>query len=306
LEKKSFLSENKHLIWWGPAVIVFTVILLFLYEVNVEYGLYFIFFCLISWLLILYFQWKKYRKDTRKENIQADVRSDFDEQKWLAVKEKEDFFTLWTHQIKTPIAALNLILQSESPDIRQCKLETFKIESYVEMALNYLRFDTMGNDLVLKDYELDKMVKAVVKKLAPIFINKHLSITLGNLDFTILTDDKWFSFVLEQIISNAVKYTKEGGVTVSAQKDRDEVILCVADTGMGIRKEDIPRLFEKGFTGYNGRMDKKASGLGLYLCRGVSAKLGHELWVESEENKGTQVYIKIKSESINRDNLSKM
>lgn len=174
------------------------------------------------------------------------------------------------------------------------------------MALNYLRFDGMSNDMVLSSVSLSSMAKQVVKKFRTVFIHKHISVQLENLDYNILTDEKWFVFVLEQIVSNAVKYTNEGSVTISAREEGRRILVEIKDTGIGIQSEDIPRLFQKGFTGYNGRMDKKASGLGLYLSKGVCNKLGHGLDVESVRGEGTKVTISVYNEKVKNSDLTKM
>ena len=225
---------------------------------------------------------------------------------WEELQEKQDFFALWAHQIKTPIAALNLLLQGEKQDAAVCRQELFKIESYVEMALNYLRFEEMSNDLVLERNSLEQLVRQVVKKYAAIFIYNHISIQLEHLNYTVLTDEKWFCFALEQILSNALKYTKQGSVKISAEETENGLQIFVKDTGIGIKREDLPRIFEKGFTGYNGRMDKKASGLGLYLCKGVCEKLGHEIRVVSEEGEGTTVILTLQLEKVQQRDLVNM
>ena len=223
-----------------------------------------------------------------------------------SLEEMTDYYTMWAHQIKTPIAALNLLLQGEKQDAAVCRQELFKIESYVEMALNYLRFEEMSNDLVLERNSLEQLVRQVVKKYAAIFIYNHISIQLEHLNYTVLTDEKWFCFALEQILSNALKYTKQGSVKISAEESANGLKVSVKDTGIGIRSEDLPRIFEKGFTGYNGRMDKKASGLGLYLCKGVCEKLGHGISVASKEGEGTTVMINLQCEKVQQGDLVNM
>lgn len=260
----------------------------------------------LIWVILMFLLYGNYKKDLEKEN-NIEIKEDTEyKQKWEKSKDKEDFFTLWAHQIKTPIAALNLLLQSDNPDIYECKQESFKIESYVEMALNFLRYDSMGNDLLLESYMLEDIIKGCVKKFSTVFIHKHLSVKLENLKFNVITDDKWLSFVFEQILSNALKYTNEGSITISAENIGEEIVISISDTGIGIRSEDIPRLFEKGFTGFNGRMDKKASGLGLYLCKGICDKLGHGLSISSIEGSGTTVTVTVKKEKVNRIDLTKM
>lgn len=203
-----------------------------------------------------------------------------------------DYFTLWAHQIKTPIAAMRLLLRQnvQTPEEiyeqhRESESELFKIEQYVEMVLQYLRLNSSINDFVLKEYSLDDMIRQAVRKYAPMFIRKKLALQYEPIDVKVVTDEKWLVFVIEQILSNAIKYTKEGSISIYMK----DSALVVEDTGIGILSEDLPRIFEKGYTGYNGRNDKKASGIGLYLCRQILKKLGHKVYVESEPGKGTRV-----------------
>ncbi len=215
--------------------------------------------------------------------------------------EMTDYFTLWTHQIKTPIAAMYLLLQQEIPEQdrsreihfmkqyfiqkREIESELFKIEQYVEMVLQYLRLNSSVNDFVLQEYELDGMVRQAVRKYAPMFIRRKLSLHYEPLQVKAVTDEKWLTFVLEQILSNAIKYTSAGDIFVRMEGG----CLVVEDTGIGILPEDLPRIFDKGYTGYNGRSDKKASGIGLYLVKKILEKLGHKILIESEPGKGTKV-----------------
>lgn len=225
---------------------------------------------------------------------------------WKIIREKEDFFHLWAHQIKTPIAALSVLLQGDEADISACRRELLHIENYVGMALNYARFDNMSNDLCLEPCVLESMVKPLLKKYAPIFIHNHLKVELENLDVMILTDEKWFSFVLEQLLSNALKYTRVGSVQICTKENDAGLEVGILDSGIGIRAEDLPRIFEKGYTGYNGRLDKKASGLGLYLCKGICDKLGHQLQITSTVGKGTSVWIHCPQTSDVGNNLTKL
>lgn len=267
-----------------------------LYNIETEFIFYEISFVLIITVIAAIVNRKS--KNDMTGNVEPDIEQKKDREEWEKVREKEDFFALWAHQVKTPIAALKLLLEDENPNNYSCKRELFKIENYVEMALNYLRFEELSGDLVLEKCRLLPLVKQVVKKFSTIFIHQHLSIEFENLDCEILTDDKWFSFVLEQVLSNSLKYTKEGGIKIFSRDTDLGKEIVVKDTGVGIRTEDIPRVFEKGYTGYNGRVDKKASGIGLYLCKGVCNKLGHGIRVESEIGKGTDVIITVHKEKI--------
>ena len=198
-----------------------------------------------------------------------------------------EYYTLWAHQIKTPIASMRLTLQNEdTPLSRRLTAELGRIERYVEREMAYLRLDADSTDYVLREYELDPIVRGAVKKFAGEFIERRLTLDYRPTGAHVLTDEKWLSFVLEQLLSNALKYTQEGSVSIFLEAP---AALCVADTGIGIAPEDLPRIFEQGFTGCNGRGDKRASGLGLYLCRRVCKNLGHAISAESEPGKGTTV-----------------
>jgi signal transduction histidine kinase len=200
-----------------------------------------------------------------------------------------EYYTLWAHQIKTPLAAMRLTLQNEdTPLSRRLTGELGRVERYVEMVLAYVRLDGEATDYVLREYELDPLLRAAVKKFSGEFIDRRLALDLQPTHMRVLTDEKWLSFVLEQLISNALKYTPSGKISLYAA---GENTLCIADTGIGIAPEDLPRIFEPGYTGLNGRTDKRASGLGLYLCRRVCRNLGHTISAESEPGKGTTVRI---------------
>lgn len=201
-----------------------------------------------------------------------------------------DYYTLWVHQIKTPIAAMHLTLQNEDSAVsRKLSAELFRIEQYVEMVLTYLRLDAPSTDYVIQSYELDPIIRQTVRKFAGEFINRKIRLDYTPVQETVVTDRKALSFVLEQVLSNALKYTPEGSIRIYM---RPAKTLCIADTGIGIAPEDLPRIFEKGYTGCNGRIDQKASGIGLYLCRRICTNLNHPIFVESDEH-GTTVCIRL-------------
>ena len=152
------------------------------------------------------------------------------------------------------------------------------------MALNYIRLDSNSNDLVIKELDLDEVIRGCVRRYAAQFIRKKLTIKYSGTDVKVLSDEKWLTFIIEQLLSNAVKYTEKGFVEISVS---DEKLLSVKDTGIGIAQEDIPRIFEKGFTGYNGRENSKSTGLGLYLCEKAAKMLGHKISAQSEIGKGS-------------------
>lgn len=200
-----------------------------------------------------------------------------------------DYYTVWVHQIKTPIASMRLHLQNEDTALsRKLVTDLFRVEQYVEMVLTFLRLNSESTDYVIKEYDLDAIIKQTVKKLAGEFISRKLSLVYEPLNTTVITDEKWLSFVIEQVLSNALKYTPSGSITITLESDKK---LCIRDTGIGIASEDLPRIFENGFTGYNGRSDKKASGIGLYLCKRICANLGHTIKAESTVDEGTIITI---------------
>ena len=200
-----------------------------------------------------------------------------------------EYYTIWVHQIKTPIAAMRLQLQGEDSDSSRELLEELqRIEQYVEMVLTYLRLDSGSTDYVLKKLDLDDIIRQAVRKYASQFIRKKIRLTYEPLSCEVLTDEKWLLFVIEQVLSNALKYTRSGEISITLEAPKT---LCIRDTGIGIAPEDLPRIFENGFTGYNGRNDKKASGIGLYLCRRICSRLNHEIIITSKVDVGTEVRI---------------
>ena len=202
-----------------------------------------------------------------------------------------EYYTRWSHQIKTPIAAMELLLQEEPADVRALKRELLKTSQYVEMALSYQRMEGDGNDLVIQRYELRPVVMQAVKKVSPLLIHKHISFSAGDLSGEVLTDEKWLVFVLEQLLTNASKYTKEGG---SVRIGKENGLLVLRDTGIGIRPEDLPRIFEWGYTGYNGRLDKRSTGVGLALVKQVMEMLGNKMEIRSVLGEGTEVFLDLR------------
>lgn len=220
-----------------------------------------------------------------------------------------DYYSMWVHQIKTPISAMKLLLEAEREELgqlmcddeqSQCLLsdnmnsfedELFRIEEYVSMALQYQRVSSTENDFVLEKVSVDGVIRDTIKKYAKIMIRRHIGMNYSGTVQEVYTDGKWLAFMLEQILSNAIKYTPHGVVTIETAEEKDRFFITIKDTGIGIKAEDLPRVFEKGYTGYNGHADKKATGIGLYLCRQMADKLGHTIRMESEIGKGTKVWI---------------
>ena len=287
------------------------------------------------------------------EKEKRSLLSELDEKK----KDMSDYYTMWTHQIKTPISAMRLLLQrdngggrcadSDNGEVkktnslyteegieRQALEELFKIEQYAEMALHYARLDSLSSDLLFKKQDIYEIFKKALKKYSVLFIGSGLSFSMEEFDCQIITDEKWLSFVVEQILSNALKYTTSGYIkiygidkagqtaetaetaktaetagaaetaetaeTAKTEKTAEKAVdtIVIEDSGIGIRESDLPRIFERGFTGYNGRMDKKSTGIGLYLCKQILDRLSHSIKVESAVGKGTKVYLSFHQEEL--------
>jgi signal transduction histidine kinase len=212
-------------------------------------------------------------------------------------KEYEEFITSWVHQVKTPIAVSRLLIENNSSSQNKDTLysieeELDKIENYIEQALYYSKIDDFSKDYLINEVELNKLVKESVKKQAKTFINKKINIEIENADLMVATDKKWLLFILDQVLTNSLKYTSIGGeikiyglIEARAQK------LIIEDNGIGIKPEDLDRVFDKGFTGYNGRENYKATGIGLYLSKKLARRLGHDMYVESKYSEYTKIII---------------
>lgn len=316
---KYLKKKRSTIIFYFTCIIIFSLVF-YLYSIDMEPILYS--FLLTSSILIIYFiydfsrYYTKHKllyglkiqsrihsieitepKDLIEEDYQGIIENLYNDRLSIssnALKkhsEMVDYYSMWAHQIKTPISAMSLLLQgSDNKENKALQMELFKIEQYVEMVLGYLRIEDSSSDLVLQNYSLDNIVKQSIRKYAAMFIRKNISLDFRELNCTILTDEKWILFVMEQILSNALKYTNKGKISIYMDDKKDKV-LVIEDTGIGIAEEDLPRVFEKGFTGYNGRMDKKATGIGLYLCEKILNKLSHNITITSKVGEGTKVYI---------------
>lgn len=228
-------------------------------------------------------------KDYREIMDMLKEEEDFSRQKANAdYNNMIEYYTVWAHQIKTPIASMRLQIQSVDSDLaRRLDGDLNRIEAYVEMVLTFLRLDSGSTDYVIREIDLDGVIKPAIRKFARDFITKKLTMDFTETNFKAISDEKWLSFVIEQVLSNAVKYTNNGGIKIYMENG----VLCVEDTGIGISAEDLPRVFENGYTGFNGREDKRASGIGLYLCKRICDNLGHKISAESTPGVGTKIRI---------------
>lgn len=214
------------------------------------------------------------------------------------IRDTVDYYTVWAHQIKTPIAAMRLTLQKEDvPEARRLASELSRIEQYVEMVLVFVRLGSDYSDYVFARQDIDEIIRSSVKKFASEFIDRRIRLEYDSVDIQAVTDEKWFAFVVEQLLSNALKYTREGSIKIYSE----EKVLCIKDTGIGIAPEDLPRVFDKGYTGCNGRTDRRASGLGLYLCRRICQNLGIDISISSTVGEGTTVRLDLSQYKLRKE-----
>ena len=270
---------------------------------------------IVAGVIDFVFTFSKHRKLTQNEipassdpiekDYQEIIRKLKEEEAYSRQKTTSDYnnmveyYTVWAHQIKTPIASMRLQIQSEDTEsARKLMGDLNRIEAYVEMVLTFLRLDSDSTDYLIKEYDLDEIIRPAIRKFSREFILKKLKLEYEPIEFKTITDSKWLSFIVEQVISNAVKYTSEGSVRICMSEPG---ILCIEDTGIGISDEDLPRIFENGYTGFNGREDKRASGIGLYLCKRISDNLGHKIYAESKVGEGTKIFLDMRAKKLDVD-----
>ena len=324
---KSYLKKNIKVYILFVVFIAVFFIMFYLYNLPLEALIYTGSLCFLASLIASFLDFVNYRESYKKlkfleKNIlndledlpkSLDIRIDYyhkiieklyEELEKLTQENRQkntdmvDYYSMWVHQIKTPIAAMNFLLDNEEIDRKILQQELFKIERYVEMVLTYIRLDSISSDYVITKINLDEVVKDSVKKYATIFINKKIKLNYVSHETMVISDKKWLSFAFEQILGNSVKYTSTGGeITIETCENK----LIIEDNGMGIKEEDLPRIFEKGFTGFNGRYEKKSSGLGLYLCKKTLDKLGHHIEISSKVGEGTRIEITFPKEDTLRD-----
>ena len=324
---KSYLKKNIKIYILFVVFIAIFFIMFYLYNLPLETLIYTGSFCFLVSLIASFLDFVNYRESYKKlkfleKNIlneldalpkSLDIRIDYyhkiieklyEDLEKLTQENRQkntdmvDYYSMWVHQIKTPIAAMNFLLDNEEVDQKNLQQELFKIERYVEMVLTYIRLDSTSSDYVITKINLDEVVKDSVKKYATIFINKKIKLNFVSHETMVISDKKWLSFAIEQILGNSVKYSNTGGkITIETCENK----LVIEDNGMGIKEEDLPRIFEKGFTGFNGRYEKKSSGLGLYLCKKTLDKLGHHIEISSKVGEGTRVEITFPKEDTLRD-----
>lgn len=287
-------------------VAVFIVLLIFFFVflfANLDFSLFYlsleiVTFCLLIYLFICWVTFKK------KENLQEQVNQLLIENRQLKNtidierKDLEEYFLLWVHQIKTPITVSDLILQKEkNPYTCQLKEQMFYIREYTNMAINYMKLKDRQADMDIAEVEIDKLLKSLLRKYSGLFIDKNISLDYQPIDTKIITDAKWATILIEQILANALKYTNSGKITLSF--DRDKNALKVKDTGIGIKSEDINKIFDRGYSGFNGRINEKSSGIGLYLVKNIAILLNIKIEVCSTVNVGSEFIICFPKQSYN-------
>ncbi|WP_454967904.1 sensor histidine kinase [Gemella sanguinis] len=324
---KSYIKKNLKIYLLLIVFIFIFVLIFYLYNLPFEALFYSGSLCLVVALIASIVDYNNYRKsyidlkyletnilssmedlpkslDIRVKYYQKIIERLHNEVERLKIEDNKkmedlaDYYSMWIHQIKTPIAAMNFLLDNEETDVKVFKQELFKIERYVEMVLTYIRLGSETSDYVITSIDLDEVVRENIKKYATLFINKKIKLNYVSHETYVISDKKWLGFAFEQLLSNAIKYTKSGG-EISINISESELI--IEDNGIGIYEEDLPRIFEQSFTGLNGRYEKKSSGLGLYLCKKTLDKLQHKIEITSEVNKGTKVIVSFPKKDIFRD-----
>ena len=320
-----YLKRIRFVLLWSLLCAGIFFLIFVLEEINLKAAVYPTVLCLAFGLLFLLCGYLRYKKTGQKlehllqgegpyedslpiaqdgieSGYQELIRKEEQQQRkehtrWeKSGQDMEDYYATWVHQIKAPIAVMNVLLQQEDTETNQnLKAELFRVEQYVEMVLGYLRLESPSSDYVIRNYALDDIVRQAVRKFASQFIRRKLRLEYTPLNVSVITDEKWLLFVIEQVLSNALKYTRSGSVSITLEAPKT---LCIRDTGIGIAPEDLPRVFEKGYTGSNGRTDKRATGIGLYLCRRILAKLGHSITIVSTPGVGTTVRIGLEQDAL--------
>ena len=256
---------------------------------DIEYvflGIEILGFILFIYLIVHWFQYQKLIdvKDDNERllNENKNLKSEM-------LNQKDDlnaYFLMWLHQIKTPMTVSKLLL--EKPDETtntKLKMQLMYIEQYINMAMNYLKMIDHSTDMDITEVNLDDIIKNLLKKYSLLFIHNHISLEYqSNLTY-VISDSQWLTILIEQILSNALKYTENGKIAIQYLEEKHA--LEIRDTGIGIRSEDIPKIFDRGYSGFNGRMNEKSSGLGLYLARKISERLNIQIEVESKLSKGS-------------------
>lgn len=251
-------------------------------------GFFGIIYMIASWFL--------YEKEVSYKKRVGELEKEIEELRNDSLTEKseiQDYFLMWVHQIKTPITVSNLVVETIEDFEYKNKLleELLEIEEYTNMAMSYIKISNKNTDMDIAEVKVDEVVRPILKKYSMLFINKKLKLDYKKIEEKIVTDARWFSILLEQIISNSIKYTEAGRISISFDEEKNA--LEVKDTGIGIKNEDVPKIFDRGYSGFNGRINQKSSGIGLFMAGKISKNLNVKIEVESSLGEGSTFRLKI-------------
>ncbi|WP_100065856.1 sensor histidine kinase [Miniphocaeibacter massiliensis] len=322
---KNLIEANKSYLISGAIFTLIYLLMFFIYRLDILIALYgFVMYVVISIPIIVYrtFKYKNTIKEL-KNLVNNEYKEEFEnvyfennsleksyykiykkktedlitekEDKKNLLEEKNEYLTMWVHQVKTPMSVISLIADKDGDN--RIKTEVLKANEYIDQMINYMKFESFSQDYVFKKVNLNKLVNSVIKKYRLLFFEKNLYVNLDIEDIDVLTDEKWLSFVLQQIVFNSLKYTESGGIKIYTEKENSYVIHIV-DTGMGIPEEDLKNIVKWGFTGENGRLDKNSTGIGLYLVDKILKNFNYDYEINSEINKGTEFTINLKRKEI--------
>lgn len=274
-------------------LLVFWVVFLLM---NLSFESYFLAFEIVLFFYMVYLVFMAFlnkKEEKLKNQIQELEEANLNLRNDFLAKEKElqEYFLIWIHQIKTPITAGKLICDSdiENENVKNIKKELIYIEDYTNMALSYLKMANHNTDMDISLVNLDDIIRPLIKKYAILFISNNIKLEYEKLNVKVITDSKWCMVVIEQLLSNAIKYTKNGIVSISFNKK--ENYLEIKDNGIGIKDSDLPKIFDKGYSGFNGRQNQKSTGIGLFLVKQILDKLGQKVKLESKLGEGTSVKV---------------
>lgn len=321
-----FLKDKTLVILWN--ILMFIVLAAILFVIKVKFILISFVFCvwflpLVSYMTYEFIKYKNYYNEVNSilekldkkyllpeiikeanfiqgeklNYILKEVSRDMHENVKYYKDMQEDYreyIETWVHEIKTPIASTKLIIANNQNEVtNKIDFQMDRIEGFVQQVLYYSRSNNVSKDYIIKQINLDDVVRNVVKRNYRDFIHKKIKLDIKDINETVYSDGKWTDFIINQIIGNSIKYSssKEPMISISSVKRANSAMLIINDNGVGIVDKDIDRVFEKGFTGENGRKFSKSTGMGLYLCEKLCSKLGVKISLNSEVNKGTKVTI---------------
>lgn len=285
-----FLKKNLNSILFFISINAIYFIVCYLNNVDIRVFIQGFEICLIVffiYLVIKYFDFQKELSNEEKiEKLEKQIesmRNDYISWK----KDIQEYFSMWVHQIKTPITCLEILTE----DNKEMKMQLKSIDNYTNMAINYLKLNLHEKDMDISAVDVDNLLNMLIKKYSLLFINSHISLDFRKNGLKCITDSKWLSVLLEQILSNAIKYSENSQIILDTFKKDNSVVILIEDHGIGIPEEDINRIFDKGYSGFNGRLKQKSSGLGLYLAKSIADKLDIRLKVDSTVGQGSKFYV---------------